>query len=64
MSELEKRILKLAERSSGVSVSQLLELGLPVKLANKLFVECRLSIDLPITKNPVFRIIRTHKYAA
>ncbi|WEP47191.1 hypothetical protein NNQ27_09960 [Cronobacter dublinensis subsp. infanticibi] len=64
MSELEKRILKLADRPCGVSVSQLLESGLPVKLANKLFCERRLSIDLPINKNPVFRIIRAHKYAA
>ena len=64
MEELEMRILELAKRPCGVSVSQLLEAELPVKLANELFCKLKLSIDLPITKNPVFRIIRTHKYAA
>lgn len=59
-----KRIIELAKRPQGVTVSQLSDAGIPVCEANKLFNIGLLSIDIPITKTPVFRIIRTHKYAA
>ncbi|MNN81890.1 hypothetical protein [Lelliottia amnigena] len=59
-----KRIIELAKRPQGVTVAQLSDAGIPVSEANKLFNIGLLSIDIPITKNPVFRIIRTHKYAA
>lgn len=64
MEESELKIIELAKQPGGVSVSKLIENNLPVSDANKLFCAGVLSIDIPINKNPTFRIIRKHKYAA
>lgn len=64
MNDCELKIIELAKQPGGVSLSKLTENKLPVSDANKLFCAGVLSIDIPITKNPTFRFIRKHKYAA
>lgn len=64
MNNCELKIIELARQPNGVSVSKLIENNLPVSDANKLFCAGVLSIDIPITKNPTFRFIRKHEYAA
>ncbi|WP_336707618.1 MULTISPECIES: hypothetical protein [unclassified Cedecea] len=51
-------ILLLSSRPGGISAIDALDNGISLSVMNQMFDEGLLSIDIPISKNPIFRIIK------